>query len=150
MITKIFALLLITSALTASEERLSSDRLLVIEEARTAAEQNKAIEHGLSFEQLEMERITNGSNHSTKHKGSYHMYSGVSAYADQVELEDGSLWFVLPFERESILEWIVGDPLAIFKGDKNSNYRYRLHNERTNHIVEVELSSAPFSTASTA
>jgi len=146
------ATLMAVTALTAApaereqfdSRAISNVRYREIEEARTEAEQMKAYEQGQSLEEFQLETITNGADHKSGHKGSYHIYSGVSAYGDQVELEDGSLWFVLPAERKKLLEWVVGDPLAILKGDKNSNYRYRLQNERTNHKIEVELSAAPY------
>lgn len=150
--TFLFAALVIATAIQAEEEQrapiqeraITSARYREIEEARSNAEQKMAFRHSASLEEFYLQTIANGADHKTSHKGSYHMYSGVSAYADHVELEDGSLWFVLPAERSKTLEWNVGDPVAILKGNKNSNYRYRLHNERTNHKLEVELSAAPY------
>jgi hypothetical protein len=143
----LFAALMAVTALSANDRSPIAERTLshaqyrAIEEARTKAEERVALQYGYTTEES---YYNYGADHKTSHKGSYHIYSGVTAYADQVELEDGSMWFVLPAEREKILDWVVGDTIAILKGDKNSNYKYRLCNERTFQIVEVELSASPY------
>jgi hypothetical protein len=144
-----FALLLTVSSLQAAIEyrepqpRVTATEYRAIEEAREQSEQQMLLKKGISKEEFHLTSITNAVDHKSTHKGSYHVYSGISDHADQEQLEDGSLWFVFPAERYKVLEWVAGHPIAILKGDKNSNYRYRLHNEATNQIIEVELSASP-------
>lgn len=130
-----FTILLRVSGLIAEERSFPQELYLVIERAREAAEAKMALLYDLSAE----EGKSKGASRETSHKASYHTYSGPSDFADQIDLNDGSSWLVLPMDRRTVLEWTPGDPIAILKGDKHSNYRYRLHNERTHEIAEVEL-----------
>ncbi len=139
LLALLFVVTSLNGAVEYREERISPAEYQAIEAAREVAEQ-ELIEKKGGQQQFFM-----GSDHKSGHRGSYHIYSGPPSFADQIELEDGSLWFVFPSERQKVLDkWKLGHPIAILKGDRNSNYRYRLRNEATYQIVEVELSASPY------
>lgn len=133
----LLTLLFAFAGLQAEEGRFTPNELLTIEQARDQAEDKMARLYG-----EEMVFAMAIRDHKSSHKGSYHTLAEV--YVDQIELEDGSMWHVLPSERSLLQDWAISDPLAILKGDRHSNYRYRIHNERTNDIIEVELSASPY------
>lgn len=116
---------------------------------KKAAEQ-ETTEENQNVSKGEEERVTNGMNpRNTSHNSSNHIFQGVTAYFDQVKLEDESYWMVRPEDRWMLREWIPGDIIAITQADhhwwqfRTDKYIYALYNERTRHLIDVEISAAP-------
>lgn len=83
----------------------------------------------------------------TTHHGSNHIYMGVTYYADQLEIEDGSFWLIRPDQRWMTLDWIPGDVLLITQASwwskHHHGYEFSFYNIRTGDTIDVEASVGP-------
>lgn len=81
--------------------------------------------------------------YTTSHPGAIHYPVAVSFTGDLIELEDGSVWAVRPCDAYKTLNWILGDTVFILPNDWFSIYSYRIVNQQTGAVVDVNLSQGP-------
>lgn len=75
---------------------------------------------------------------------SIHWLSGISAFGDSIELEDGSTWKVSDYDRYKANNWRSEDPLLITQNHRwFSKYSYRIINKNSGASVETNLYFGP-------
>lgn len=73
-----------------------------------------------------------------------HWLTAVSAYGDQVELEDGSVWKINTYDGYKALNWRSNDPLSITQNSRwFSSYTYKIVNKNTGSSIEANLFLGP-------
>lgn len=79
------------------------------------------------------------------HPDSYHYPYSHSMSGDQVELYNGSVWFVHPWDRYKVMNWLGSDLIFIRPNPSwFSSYKYVLENQATGAIVDVNLIAPPY------
>ncbi len=80
----------------------------------------------------------------TTHEGVFHRGVAVSAYGDEIQLEDGSWWTVHWSDRYQLSGWLTSDDVIITPNiNGNYSYPYKLVNIVTGASLQVYLASNP-------
>lgn len=75
---------------------------------------------------------------------SIHTLAGISVARDSVELEDGSVWKISPYDGQKALNWLTSDPLTITQNPRwFSSYNYQIVNQNTGTSLEANLFLGP-------
>jgi hypothetical protein len=70
--------------------------------------------------------------------------AAVSALGDSLQLHDGSLWRVNPYDGNKALSWRLSDVLMVTQNGRwFSSYQYRLINKSTGASIEANLDYGP-------
>lgn len=73
-----------------------------------------------------------------------HFMISKSILNDSIEIEDGSIWKLNPYDEYKIANWFISDPLVISQNQRwLSNYQYRIFNKKRKVSIEVNLSQGP-------
>ena len=73
-----------------------------------------------------------------------HQMISKSILNNSIEIEDGSIWKIRPYDEHKITSWLTSDPLIITQNQRwFSSYRYRIINKYNQSSVEVNLSQGP-------
>lgn len=81
------------------------------------------------------------------HPDAYYHPVEVSASGDNIRLHDASLWYVHPYQRHLVRQWVQSDPIFIKPNTSCfSMYRYVLQNRETQDVVEVNFKESPIYT----
>ena len=73
-----------------------------------------------------------------------HRLAAVSAFGDSVELEDGSVWKVSPYDASKVAFFTSQDPIVITQNHRwFSKYQYKLINQSTGASLETNLHLGP-------
>lgn len=90
------------------------------------------------------ERISNASNPTTTHAGSYHYFLSIGPSGDVIEMDDQSVWSISSSDRQKSLDWLTSDILTIRPNHSwFSSYNYRIKNQSTGASVACNLSLNP-------
>mgnify|MGYP000373122195 CR=1 FL=1 len=80
----------------------------------------------------------------TSHEGVFHRPIAVTAFGDNVTLEDGSVWHVREKDRHKTLDWLLGDSILILPNHSwFSSYKFILLNQNTGKKVSVNMILGP-------
>ncbi|MEN9654971.1 MAG: hypothetical protein RL235_1083 [Chlamydiota bacterium] len=75
---------------------------------------------------------------------SAHQVIAISVLGDSVEIEDGSVWKVHPYDNYKVVQWKSNDPLVVTQNHAwFSKYDYRLINNNTGATIEANLHLGP-------
>ena len=81
---------------------------------------------------------------SSYYPASIHWLSGVAAFGDSIELEDGSIWKVSSYDQYKANNWRAEDPLVITQNHRwFSKYQYRIINKSSGASIETNLYFGP-------
>ncbi len=81
---------------------------------------------------------------SVYYSSTVHWLTGVSAFGDSVECEDGSVWKINTYDSYKALSWRANDPLLITQNTRwFSSYNYRIINRATGASIEANLYLGP-------
>lgn len=73
-----------------------------------------------------------------------HCVSAVDAFGNSLELEDGSVWQISPYDAPKVAHWKSQDPILITQNHRwFSKYNYRLINQTTGAVLESNLHLGP-------
>lgn len=73
-----------------------------------------------------------------------HWMTARSVLCDYIDLEDGSKWFVSPYDRYKIKYWDADEPIMITQNTAwFSSQKFKLVNKNTGNSVEADLSLGP-------
>lgn len=126
------------------EAALSSSQEMTMQEM-----QDKKVQHGASgyiFDRYPTLYLPSSA----------HILAGVSAKGDEIELEDGSIWKISPYDSSKAFDWLrqlqLSDkieiplvPLVIFQNTSwFSNYAFRIVNSKDNSSIVANLFQGPF------
>lgn len=79
------------------------------------------------------------------HPDSYQYPYSHSFTGDEVELYNGSVWFVHPWDRYKVMNWLSTDLIYIRPNTAwFSSYKYVLENQVTGDIADVNLIAPPY------
>ena len=82
------------------------------------------------------------------HPMAVHWCTGGSANNELIEIENGSVWKVSPFDTNKTRAWCAGDPIVITQNSSwlwFSEFAFVFHNMRTYQSVEVNITAPPHS-----
>lgn len=80
----------------------------------------------------------------TTHPAAYQSLVALSFYGDTIELMDGSIWAVSPYESYKLANWFPSDAIVISPNqDWFSSYSFRLLNQNTSESVATNLYLGP-------
>jgi hypothetical protein len=78
------------------------------------------------------------------HPNAYYYPISYKFNGEKIELSDGSIWYVHPYYRTTIMRWALTDAIFIKPNAAwFSAYRYVLQNRVTGDVVEVNLEMQP-------
>ncbi len=73
-----------------------------------------------------------------------HSVSAVDAFGNSLELEDGSVWKISPYDAPKVAHWKAQDPILVTQNHRwFSKYSYRLINQATGAALEANLFLGP-------
>lgn len=73
-----------------------------------------------------------------------HCLLSVSAYGNEIEIEDGSVWSISSYDAPKVAAWGSQDPIIITQNHRwFSRYNYRIINQATGGILEANLRFGP-------
>jgi hypothetical protein len=76
---------------------------------------------------------------------SAHTIVSISAYGDEIEIENGSLWKVSSYDGRKAMQWRTDEAISIVQNTRwFSSYYYRLVNRKTGASIEANLSQGPY------
>jgi hypothetical protein len=75
---------------------------------------------------------------------SCHWLGAISALSDSLQIEDGSMWQIDPYDAYKIRNWFANDPLIVTQNRSwFSTYQYRIINQNTGYSIDVNLIEGP-------
>lgn len=80
------------------------------------------------------------------HPNAYYYPAAFKGNGEKVELNDGSIWYVRPGYRSTVLGWAANDPIFIKPNAawfSSYAYRYVMQNMTTGEVAEVSLHATP-------
>ena len=155
------ALFLTTTVLTAAVEQEQTTRIplgermrskverLQTQEARAerAAEQEETEEAPMlaAVEEESEGREARALFYSTSHEGVFQAPVSITLLGDEIELLDGSLWYIRPADRFKTIDWLVTDTIVLMQNTSwLSSYDFVMVNLNTGDHVEVDMTMGPY------
>jgi hypothetical protein len=75
---------------------------------------------------------------------SYHWIFALTSFQDYLEIEDGSIWQIDPYEGYKLRNWLMNDPIMITQNREwFSSFQFRIINKGTGTSVKADLSQGP-------
>lgn len=149
--TTLLAFLLTVSVLCGNHLSAQNDSVLVLtveEEIGTITDRialmPDAIRLNLNLDNAYLTNADDAVHLKRLSPAAFTYLTAATASGDNIQLCDGSLWYVNPSHRDLIRSWISTDPLFIKPiATCWSFYSYVLQNRETKQIVEVTLLKPP-------
>lgn len=117
-----------------------AERSLEVESEATSKNSNASI----ASEENSDDELTARKTYYTSHEGVFHRPIAVTAFGDNVTLEDGSVWHVREKDRHKTLDWLLGDSILILPNHSwFSSYKFILLNQNTGKKVSVNMILGP-------
>lgn len=132
-----------------------TDAHVAVGERQASTEEMRILpveEESINDESASSERVKNDgffayvfdSYPTSYYPASIHWLSGVAAFGDSIELEDGSTWKVSSYDQYKANNWRSEDPLVITQNHRwFSKYNYRVINKSSGASVEANLYFGP-------
>ena len=136
----IFGLLVCLNATTVSAEEtnLTAADILEIQEAGLTETSKDVIEKSTSS----LSYYNDDAYLHYIHKLAYTFPVALINGGQKLELIDGSVWYVNPFQRYQVRQWVQAQTVFI-KPSAFSGYPYVLYNRDTSEAVEVQFETMP-------
>jgi len=76
---------------------------------------------------------------------SAHTLVSISAYGNEIEIENGSLWKISSYDGRKVMQWRTDEAISITQNTRwFSSYYYRLVNRKTGASIEANLAQGPY------
>lgn len=161
LLATLAALFMTTTVLSGAAEEQQKRRIAIgervlpkverlkMQEARAerAAEQEEAEEAPIvaTLEEESQDRSARALFYKTSHEGVFQAPISITLLGDEIELLDGSLWYIRPADRFKTLDWMITDTVVIMQNTSwFSSYDFVMVNLNTGDRVEVDMTMGPY------